>query len=76
MLVCYRLFVGYSLSDGSPPFFLSYNQNTSNLSVDWVSMLFVCLFVLFVCLFVCLFVYYCYCLVTSITRHRTTRYPH
>ena len=43
------MFVGYSLSDGSPPFFLSYNQDTSNLFVDWVSSV-----SFFVCLFVCL----------------------
>ena len=43
--MCYGLFVGYSLSDGSPPFFLSYDQDTSDLFIDWVSLLFVCLFV-------------------------------
>ena len=43
--MCYGLFVGYSLSDGSPPFFLSYDQDTSNLFIDWVSLLFACLFV-------------------------------
>ena len=41
------MFIGYSLSDrdSNPPFFLSYNQSTSNVSIDWVSLLFVCLFV-------------------------------
>ena len=43
--MCYGLFVGHSLSDGSPPFFLSYDQSTSNLVIDWVCLLFVCLFV-------------------------------
>ena len=46
--MCYGLFVGYSLSDGSPPFFLSYDNNTSDLTIDWVSLLFVCLFCLFI----------------------------
>ena len=64
------MFVGYSLSDGSnnPPLFISYNQDTSSLYIDWVSLL-------LVCLFVCLFIY-CYYLVTGITKHRTKRYPH
>ena len=50
------MFVGYSLSDrgSNPPFFLSYNQSTSNLFIDWVS-LYVCLFVVVFFVFFCVF---------------------